>query len=52
MDDEQLERLTNSVGALAEVTSIFFKTLIEQGVDKISAMAMTNNFINTLVAKK
>lgn len=52
MDEEQLERLISSVGALAEVTSLFFKTLLDQGVDKLSAMTITNSFLNSLLAKK
>ena len=48
--NETAQKATTGAGATAELSSVFFKTLISNGVPSASATAMTCAYINALFA--
>lgn len=43
--EQQIEELKTSIGALAEMLSMFYLTLIGKGIDEDAAITLTSNFL-------
>lgn len=41
--------IINSVGAMAEITALFFGTLLKNGVEKDTAAFLTSEFIGSII---
>ena len=47
--EQQIEELKTSIGAMAEMISMFYSTLISNGIQEDEAFAFTNSFIKSFV---
>lgn len=45
---DEVERITNSVGALAEILGLFYKELIKQGIPPEWAIKLTETYLTVL----
>ena len=48
--EQQIEELKTSIGAMAEMISMFYSTLISKGIDEAAAMFFTGSFIQAFTA--
>jgi len=48
----EIEKLINSVGAIAETAAAYFKTLVSQGVPNDNAAIITSAFVSTAMTMK
>lgn len=51
MNENKIKELIAAVGSLAELSSLFFKSLLETGIDQYDAIVLTGEFINSLIKK-
>ena len=43
--EQQIEELKTGIGAMAEMLSMFYLTLIGKGIDEDAAITLTSNFL-------
>lgn len=51
MNENKIKELIAAVGSLAELSSLFFKSLLETGINQDDAIALTGEFISSIIKK-
>lgn len=52
MDEKDLAKLVTSVGAMAEISALFYNTLLRNDISRPDALVLTEIFMKNLLAKK
>lgn len=48
-NEEMINNLINGVGAMAEITVLYFNELTNRGLDASTASILTSNFIRSII---
>lgn len=51
MDKEQLQRMIDGVGALAEIMALTYKTMIKAGLDTGEAVVLSQSLIEVIIGQ-